>query len=216
MPTDNACTRLARSLSITVMRCVRHSDAMRPTQRLRINIRSTADFASESFDDEFYFGSVTSISVPTKAQSIAHLKELVKKYYEWIEEHPDTQRTDGDIDAPTFKMDMLKLSELSQKEDDDHEDSEDVDSEDDESVEDNPPQSKAVHAVDQSKASTVPNVSLRKVCRSHVRKPSLRKLGRSYVRRKITLRKICLWNHLSPRLEKMIRFTHKISFPLGR
>lgn len=90
-----------------------HTEASHPTQRLRINIRSTSDTSPDTFDDEFYFGAVTTVSVPTKAQSIAHLQELVQKYSEWIDAHPPS--TESIVEPPTFRMDMLKLSELSQQ-----------------------------------------------------------------------------------------------------
>lgn len=93
-----------------------HTEASHPTQRLRINIRSTSDTSPDTFDDEFYFGAVTTVSVPTKAQSIAHLQELVQKYSEWIDAHPPS--TESIVEPPTFRMDMLKLSELSQQPED--------------------------------------------------------------------------------------------------
>ena len=63
-------------------------------QRLRINIRCDPHHTDQHGDDEFVMGvpkSLQQAHVPTKAESMSHIQQLVQKYTEWLEQKESTE-----------------------------------------------------------------------------------------------------------------------------
>jgi len=107
-------------------------EAMAPRERLQITIRSDLP-SKDHLDDTFVLGVPKMLhlqEIPTKAQSIQHLEDLVRKYAEWLKAHKQKGAETG-VGPATFKFvkkeDPVEAEEEDESEEEEEEEDSDAD-----------------------------------------------------------------------------------------